>query len=80
MNQEHHPANTPFQATHAVYIGRTRRGALEIGIVPAALCGGTISPRATDKTPKKRTVAFIHLHYHLHLAKPGCYAARADRA
>lgn len=95
---QHQPADTPFRASHALYV---RESAVEArpdpGAVPELLRRRTLSLRGFDAAgmlvsadltegtalePALETmlaapeVAYVHLHY----AKPGCYAARADRA
>jgi hypothetical protein len=94
---EHQRADTPFRASHALYV---REGAVEAhpeaGEVPALLRLRTLSLRGFDdggmliaadlaeghalepalaSMLAAPAVAYVHLHY----AKPGCYAARADR-
>ncbi len=94
----HQPANTPFQASHAVYIRphapearlspnqvpeqlRTRilslRGFTESSMLcEADLADGTVLEQGLEKLFALPQVAYIHIHY----AKPGCYAAKANRA
>lgn len=97
VHHEHQPADTPYRASHAIYI---RAGAVEsrpaVDEVPEVL-RRLLSVRAFDAHgmmlaadvvdgPALETaiapmfarddVAYLHLHH----AKPGCYAARVDRA
>ncbi|WP_375286204.1 DUF1203 domain-containing protein [Sphingomonas sp.] len=95
---QHQPAETPFRASHALYVREDAAQAHPApGEVPALLRLRTLSLRGFDATGMlvaadlaegpalepaleamlaAAPVAYVHLHY----AKPGCYAARADRA
>ena len=98
INYQHQDADTPFRASHAVYV---RHDAVEAapapGEVPALFRSRLLSLRAFDADGMMRDadvapgsavepaiaamladpdIAYLHLHY----AKPGCYAARVDRA
>ena len=95
---EHQPADSPFRASHAVYLRpgvpqaelavntvpemlRSRilslRGFDEKGMIVAAeLVDGKALESALTGMLAEANVAYVHLHF----AKPGCYAARADRA
>lgn len=97
VHYTHQPANTPFHASHAIYIRPNAIPATpQPNEVPAMLTKRILSLRAFDKHDMLRdadlaegtqiaptinrlfsnaTVAYIHLHF----AKLGCYAARADR-
>jgi hypothetical protein len=94
---EHHPAKTPYRASHAVYVraGETRYDA--VNQVPEQLRLRLLSVRAFDREGMmvgadvvdgkelegaiERLFADRRADYlHLHFAKPGCYAARVDRA
>jgi hypothetical protein len=98
LNYEHQPANSPYRATHAIFV---REGAQEahpqIDEIPAVLRSRLLSVRAFDETGMmldadavmgealepvlERFFADDRVAYlHLHNAKPGCYAARVDRA
>jgi len=95
---EHQDADTPFRASHAIYV---REGAVqalpEANEVPEQLRKRILSLRGFDAEGMMLAadladglvledgiaalfadpaVAYIHLHF----AKQGCYAARADRA
>lgn len=98
LNHVHQPADTPFRASHAIYVlegaSRTYDAVNE---VPTLLRSRLLSLRAFDaagdlldadvvdgqgvedlalrllSTPR---VAYVHAHY----ARPGCYAARIERA
>ena len=98
VNHQHQPADTPFRATHAIYVReaaeqvhpapgevpdlfRSRllslRGFGADGMMQAAdIVDGPALEAAIDAMFGDPAIAYIHLHY----AKPGCYAARADRA
>lgn len=95
---EHQTADTPFRASHAVYV---REDAVEAASardeVPALFRSRLLSLRgfdaggmmldaevapgaalepAIEAMLADPAIAYLHLHY----AKPGCYAARVDRA
>lgn len=94
---QHQSANTPFRASHAVFVRTTAIEArLRPGDVPELFRSRTISLRAFDNKGmllmadlaegtaikeyieailENPAVSYIHLHF----AKAGCYAARADR-
>ena len=98
VHYEHQSANTPFKASHAVFVRpnagqanlnrnevpellRSRilslRGFDETGMLVAAeLASGEIVESAIETIFKNSSVTYLHLHF----AKPGCYAARVDRA
>lgn len=94
----HQPVDTPFRASHAIYI---RQGAEQArpsaDKVPVLLRSRVLSLRGFDDAGMMRAadltegsevegrlermlaepaIAYAHIHY----AKLGCYAARADRA
>jgi hypothetical protein len=98
LNFEHQAADSPYRASHAIYV---REGAREahpaVDEVPAQLRSRLLSVRAYDEAGMmvvadvvegtavegvidamlaRPEVAYLHLHN----AKPGCYAARVDRA
>jgi hypothetical protein len=98
LNYEHQPADTPYRASHAIYV---REGAVEarpgVGEVPDVLRRRLLSVRAFDADGMMvdadvaeggalepviarlfgdPAVAYLHVHN----AKPGCYAARVERA
>jgi hypothetical protein len=98
LNYEHQPADTPFRASHAIYVreGATARASV-VDAVPAALWQRPLSLRGFDAAGMLRAadlaegdaiapaigrlladpaIAYLHAHY----ARPGCYAARVDRA
>jgi hypothetical protein len=98
LNYEHQPANSPYRATHAIFV---REGAEEAhprkDEVPEQLRSRLLSVRAFDERGMmldadvvegrslepiiERMLADASVGYlHLHNAKPGCYAARVDRA
>lgn len=98
LNYEHQPAETPYRASHAIFV---REGATEArpepGEVPQVLRLRLLSVRAFDQRGMlldadvvegcilepviERLLARPDAAYlHLHNAKPGCYAARVDRA
>jgi hypothetical protein len=97
FHYEHQPANTPFRASHAIYVRENAKVAqLRPNEIPAMLLKRILSLRAFDRNDMLRDadlaegdqlavrieamlanpeIAYLHLHF----AKPGCYAARADR-
>lgn len=98
LHYEHQSADTPFRASHAIYV---RPGASQAmpapGEVPEMLRSRMLSLRAFDEegmmvnadlADGREVEASIEVMFrdartqyiHLHFAKPGCYAARVDRA
>jgi hypothetical protein len=98
LNYTHQPADTPFRASHAIYVceGAERRYD-RVNEVPEVMHRRLISLRAFDAAGDmvdadaaegdaiaglirtmlaNQKAAYLHAHY----AKPGCYAARIDRA
>lgn len=97
VNFEHHPADTPYRSSHAVYV---REGATESwsgdylpevmrkrllslrgfstdgSMVDADVVDGGEADGLIERLFADPAIAYIHAHY----AKPGCYAARIDRA
>lgn len=98
VNYTHQPADTPYRASHAVFVREGAETAYDrTDEAPDVMCRRLISLRGFDADhflvaadvaegsslgdliaqffadPK---VAYLHAHY----AKPGCYAARVDRA
>lgn len=98
LNYEHQPAQTPFRASHAIYVRQgVSQAHCRIGEVPEVLRSRTISLRgfdaehmlaAADLAEGTRLESAIEAmlaqpsvsYVHLHFAKPGCYAARVERA
>ena len=98
LNYEHQSADTPFRASHAIYVREAAAEAVSTaGELPPALRRRLLSLRAFDTAGLMRDadvvegadapgvidrllanpqVAYLHAHY----ARPGCYAARIDRA
>jgi hypothetical protein len=97
VHYEHLPVDTPYRASHAVYVRPAAARAepdvnevpemlqrrmlslraftpagmlMEADVVDGHEAGGTIERMLGDER-----IAFVHIHF----AKPGCYAARADR-
>jgi len=97
VNFEHQSADTPYRASHAVYV---REGATETwsgdhlpevlrqrllslrafsadgSMVDADVIEGREAEQLIERLLGDERVAYIHAHY----ARPGCYAARIDRA
>lgn len=98
VNLVHQAADSPFHASHAVYVRRDAEEArLAPGEAPALFRTRTLSLRAFDvagmmvdadlaegaavESLIERLLADPQVDYiHIHYAKPGCYAARVDRA
>lgn len=96
VHYEHHTANSPFRASHAIYVREHAEPALlAVGEVPAMLRSRLLSLRAFDAAGmlleadvvdgRELEPALDHLvqraaYVHIHFAKPGCYAARAVAA
>ena len=98
LNYEHQPAETPFRATHAIYVRETAAAPVTTtNQLPPALRRRLLSLRGFDAAGMLRDaevvegaaaeavidgmlanpdIAYLHAHY----ARPGCYAARIDRA
>jgi hypothetical protein len=93
---EHHPVANPYRASHAIYVraGEVRYDAVDQ--VPDALRRRQLSVRAFDATGMlvgaevvdgggleaaiDRLLVGPAAYLHAHFARPGCYAARIDRA
>jgi len=97
VNYEHQAADTPYRASHAVYVreGATlawtgdslpevmRKRLLSLRafsadgmMVEADVVDGAEAEPLIERQLGNPQVAYIHAHY----ARPGCYAARIDRA
>lgn len=98
LNWEHQPAETPYQASHAIYVLEGARERFDaVDQVPELLRKRLLSVRAFDAKGWMRDadvvegtaleplierllgnpkVDYLQVHY----AKPGCYAARVERA
>jgi hypothetical protein len=97
MHYLHHPVDTPFRASHAIYVREDEQTYDEIDQVPAMLRRRLLSVRGYDaggmlreadltegaqlEAAIERFLAQSCIGYlHLHIARPGCYAARVERA
>lgn len=98
LNYVHQPADTPFRASHAIYVGEASTTTYDaIDRVPEAFRQRPMSLRAFDAEHMLRAAVLAegdevapalaqlldnpaHAYVHLHFARPGCYAARAERA
>ena len=98
LNYTHQPADTPYRASHAIFVRERATRACDVrDDVPDALRRRMLSLRAYDDTHHlvdadlvagtelaalvQRMFADLRVAYlHAHYAKPGCYAARIDRA
>ena len=97
LNYTHQPADSPFHASHAIYIREGEQQFDDIDAVPDQLRRRLLSVRGFDENGMLRdadvaqgtaleplierlfaddAVAYLHIH----IARPGCYAALVDRA
>jgi Protein of unknown function (DUF1203) len=97
LNYEHHPVDSPFRSSYAIYIREGEQQYDEIDLVPDQLRRRLLSVRGFDQRGMLRdadvaqgtaleplierlfndeNIAYLHIH----MARPGCYAARVDRA
>ena len=98
LNYTHQPADTPYRASHAIFVLEGAKQAFDQeGEIPPALRRRLLSLRAFDgehllvdadvvrgrevepvieRLLENPRVQYLQAHY----AKPGCYAARIDRA
>lgn len=93
----HHDVDSPFRASHAIYVRSGQAQFDRIDTVPKQLRTRLLSLRAFDADAMlvdadvvdgralepliQRMFADERAAYlHIHFAKPGCYAARVDRA
>jgi hypothetical protein len=98
LNYTHQPADTPYRASHAIFVGegaRTRFDAVDTipevlrlrplslrafdadhMMVDAEVIDGSEAGDAIERFLADPAVAYIQAHY----ARPGCYAARIERA
>ena len=97
LNHAHHDADTPFRATHAIYVRRDAPRCDVIDEVPPALRRRVLSLRGFDargylvdadlasgegiEAKIEALLANPRIdHLDAHYAKPGCFAARVERA
>ena len=97
LHYEHQPADSPFRASHAIYIREGERQYDRVDEVPDQLRRRLLSVRGFDARGMlrdadvaqgtaleplvERLFADAQVAYlHIHMARPGCYAARVDRA
>ncbi len=94
---EHQPANSPYRASHAIYVRAGEQTYDAVDQVPEQLRRRLLSVRAFDdkgmmvgadvvdgrelegaieRLLGDDRAGYLHVHY----AKPGCYAARIERA
>jgi hypothetical protein len=98
VHYEHQPADSPFRASHAVFVRpHVIEATPRVDEVPEMLRSRMLSLRAFDRKGMmveadladgdalevaieamllRQEAEYIHIHF----AKPGCYAARVDRA
>jgi hypothetical protein len=94
---EHHPVDTPFRSSYAIYVRRGETTYDAVNEVPEQLRRRLLSVRAFDESGMligadvvdglelepviERLFADERAAYlQVHFAKPGCYAARIERA
>jgi len=98
MNYVHHNHNTPYLASHAIFVRENARQAEPLrDIIPDVLKSRLISVRGFNDSHDMINAEVVDGHslrhvinnffddkdinyLHLHNAKPGCYAARVNRA
>jgi len=94
---EHHPVDSPFRSSHAIYVRKGEATYDAVDQVPEQLRLRLLSVRAFDEKGMlvgadvvdgrelegvierlfgDERADYLHVHY----AKPGCYAARIERA
>lgn len=97
VNYEHHPVETPYRSSFAVYVREGEETYDAVDQVPEQLRRRMLAARGYDAEGMlveadlvdgrelegkieqlfaERRIAYIQLHF----AKPGCYAARVERA
>ena len=94
---EHHPVDSPFRSSYAIYVREGERKFDAIDHVPDQLRRRLLAVRAFDEagmlldaevTDGKALEPLIEKlfvngqtrYLHVHFAKPGCYAAKVERA
>jgi Protein of unknown function (DUF1203) len=97
INYEHLPVDSPYRASHAIYIRAGEETCAAIDAVPAMLRSRLLSLRAYDAAGMMTAADVVEggeleagigklfsderaSYLHVHFARPGCYAARIDRA
>jgi hypothetical protein len=92
INYEHLPVDSPYRSRHAIYVRAGEQTWAAVGEVPDMLRRRLLSLRAFDdrgdvadgrdlESGIERLLENPHAAYlHLHFARPGCYAARVERA
>ena len=97
LNYEHQSADTPYRASHAIYIREGEQQYDRVDEIPDQLRRRLLSVRGfdtrgllrdADVTQGTELEALIErlftddevAYLHIHMARPGCYAARVDRA
>lgn len=97
LHYEHQPADSPFRASHAIYIREGERQYDRVDEVPDQLRRRLLSVRSFDGRGMLRDADVVQgtaleplierlfadaqaAYLHIHMARPGCYAARVDRA
>lgn len=98
LNHVHQPADTPFRASHAIYVLEGAQRTYDtVNEVPTLLRSRLLSLRAFDAAGELLDADVVEGQHvedlalrllsppqvdcvHIHYARPGCYAARIERA
>jgi len=97
LHYEHHPVDSPFRSSHAIYIREGEQQYDRTDEVPDQLRRRLLSVRGFDERGMLRDADVVQgtaleplidrlfadaqvSYLHIHMARPGCYAARVDRA
>jgi len=97
LHYEHHPVDSPFRSSHAIYIREGEQQYDRVDEVPDQLRRRLLSVRGFDGQGMLRDADVVQgtaleplierlfsdtkvSYLHIHIARPGCYAARVDRA
>ncbi len=97
INYEHLPVDSPYRASHAIYIRAGEQMCELVDAVPVMLRSRLLSLRAYDAAGMMTSADVVEgteleagigklfsneraRYLHVHFARPGCYAARIDRA
>ncbi|RAO77577.1 DUF1203 domain-containing protein [Dyella jiangningensis] len=97
LHYEHHPVDSPFRSSHAIYIREGEQQYDRVDEVPDQLRRRLLSVRGFDGQGMLRDADVAQgtaleplierlfsdtkvSYLHIHMARPGCYAARVERA
>ncbi len=77
INYLHRPAANPYRASHAIFVREGAGPAYDrVGEIPPALATGGEQREVVARLLGDPRIAYLQAHY----ARPGCYAARIERA